>query len=526
MKINELPVFGEDGVSCIKTNDRACVAVIKDADYNDFIRYCTMFENNGLAKKENRENGAYSHASFYGDGTGVFVNYFANLKEINIAAEECCNYFEFSDKCEGKRTTPQITRIQLEDFGQSHVIRLSDGRFIIFDGGWEFEPDMARLMQVLETGNVYEKPVVAAWILTHPHADHFHAFLGFVEKYDVVIEKVLFNFPGEEAIEKYLPALKNKFEKRCEPYVRAENQLGCIKVLNETVKKLNLPVFMPHTGQIYNIGDAKCEVLSCMDDTIHRTVDVNSTSVVIRMELAGQVILWTADASFSDSCFAEKYGSYLKSDILQVPHHGFQSGTYEAEIEAYELIKPSVCLLEASEPVAYTIFCTFRKGTQYLMTKLGIDELITGEETRTLNLPYKAPDYAKKELEKKYKRGRENAGARTWVFTGLSTAVPEDFEFTVLNMSVLPANLEMEMYFEQKWPVVRKIRVTIPGCAYRKLSVINENDVDTDAEYFNWETLKTNGVPENSGFAIRFISDIPVVISHKNHREAYRTSNE
>ncbi len=521
-----IPAFGEIDFSDIRTNETNRVVIIKNAEPSVFPAYCGFFEKNGFKKRESRTSGTNPYASFCNETTGVFLNYFKNLREMSIVIEEGCNYFNFSDCSAEAETTPQLTQIHLEDFGMSEVIRLSDGRFIVFDGGWAFEPDMKRLMEVLEAGSPYEKPVIAAWILTHPHADHYHAFMSFVELYDVVIEKVLLNFPGEEVCEKYLPALKNKFEERCLPYVKGNNHVECIKILWETINSLGLPVFVPHTGQVYNIGNAKCEVLSCMDDTIHRTVDVNSTSLVIRMEIAGQVILWTADASFSDSRFAEKFGTYLKSDILQVPHHGFQSGTYEAEIEAYELIKPSVCLLEASEPVAYNIFCTFRKGTQYLMTRLGIDELITGEETRTLNLPYTAPSYGRKELELRYRKGRENAGARTWVFAGLNTSVDEDFTFSVLNMSVLPANIEIEMYFEKKWPTVRHTKLTIPGCGYKTVSVIDEKDVNIDAEYFNWETFKTNGMPENSGFALRFLSDIPVVISHKNHREAYKTTNE
>ena len=113
------------------------------------------------------------------------------------------SYFSYTDRFRGDMMAPQITQVHLEDFGLSYVIRLSDGRFIIFDGGWNFEPDRNRLFECLKAGSPDEKPVIAAWILTHPHGDHYLCFLGFMEQYgdQVVIEKFLFNFPEFDDIE-------------------------------------------------------------------------------------------------------------------------------------------------------------------------------------------------------------------------------------------------------------------------------------------------------------------------------------
>ncbi|MBQ3124190.1 MAG: hypothetical protein IJC09_02045 [Clostridia bacterium] len=519
-----LPAFGETNISDIRTNETARAVIINDAGQESFLEYSKYFKKNGFIKKENRTNMNNKYASFTDGDMGIFMTYYGNLDELNIITENDCKYFSFTDAMRDKRVTPQITQVHLEDFGMSEVVRLSDGRFIVFDGGWMFEPDIDRLMETLKAGSVYEKPVIAMWVLTHPHIDHYHAFMGFIDKYenDVVIEKMMFNFPQNDDIE-HFPELSHNFPDRCKPYVKGKNEMECIPILHSIIERIGIPVYMPHTGQIYKIGDAKCEILSCMDDTIHLSTDGNSTSLVMRMELAGQVILWTGDASFSDSRFADKYGTYLKSDILQVPHHGFQSGTYEAEIEAYGLINPSVCLLEASDAVAFTLFCTFRKGAEYLMRNAGIDELITGEETRTLDLPYTAPEYAKAELDRKFREGRENAGARTWIFMDLNTVNEEDFVFSILNATSPTATIKIELFFEKQWTSIKHIVTEVGGHKYKKICIKDENDVDTDAVYFNWETLKYNGLPENSDFAVRFISDIPIVVTNKNHKEAYKT---
>ena len=57
----------------------------------------------------------------------------------------------------------------------------------------------------------------------------------------------------------------------------------------------------------------------------------------------------------------------------------------------------------------------------------------------------------------------------------------------------------------------------------KQLSIVGE-EVDGNALYFNWMALADLGVPENMPFCARFISDIPLVISHKNHQASHRSS--
>ena len=37
-------------------------------------------------------------------------------------------------------------------------------------------------------------------------------------------------------------------------------------------------------------------------------------------------------------------------------------------------------------------------------------------------------------------------------------------------------------------------------------------------------TLLEQGVPENALFAVRFLCDVPIVVSHKTHEPSYRSS--
>lgn len=515
----KLPAFGEEKFESTPTNAHARVTVISNVQKESFFDYCRLFEEKGFEKREERERGVQLYAAFYCDGKGIFINYFDSLCNLYIVEETECLYFSFRDAGRAKCVDPQITQVELEDFGMSYAIRLSDGRFIVMDGGRHFEPDAERLYKSLKEGSPYEKPVIATWIMTHPHSDHFEGFLPFMKMHrdDVVIESFLLNFPEHDDLIHY-PKLAYKdarFEIDSSPLVN-------IPLMYEYMAQTGAPIYMGHTGQTYMFGDAVMEILSCMDDTVLYTDNINSTSLVMRMELGGQIILFMTDASFSAAQLNDKYGEYLKSDILQVPHHGFSNGTTEESIRGYNNISPKICLMPVSDYNAYYTFCAFKDCTKHLLTNVGIEEMITGTPQRTITLPYTAPAYAKAELAEKYLHGQASAGARTWFFTELSTSRPEDFEFTVLNTLHAQAKVCIELFFEDREQNIRHITVNIKSLTMKNFNIAGD-EVNGDALYFNWMSLKEKGIPENARFAVRFMSNIPVVVSHKDHTAAYHT---
>ena len=513
----QIPAFGESNYGDTASNRNTRVVNICEASEQLFQSYLKLMEEAGFSKEEHRALGQNLYAALKKDGTGIFLNYYGALSELNIAIEENCGYFTFAAEAGKAVVTPQITQVYLVDFGMSYAIRLSDGRFIVIDGGWDFDPDVQELYRVLKEGTPVGKPVVAAWFLTHPHRDHHLCFAEFILRYpnDVVIEKLLMNYPEPDDLAHYPEMTKEDLRVADTATI---NRVP--RMLNE-VNRLGIPIYEPHSGQVYRIGDAVCQILSCMDDTILISDKINPTSLVIRMELSGQVILWTADASFSVCRLVERYGAYLKADIMQVPHHGFQSGTAEGEILGYQSVKPDVCLLPVADYHAYTAFCTHKVGTHFLMTNLGIGELITGDKTRTITLPYTPPDYAREELRRKVASGLRNCGACTWVFSDLDTSNKGDFVFSVLNTAYVQTDIMINLYFEIPGRNVSHIKLSVPPKSFRRFCIVDKDDVVTDAVYFNYDNLDVKGIPENSSFAVRFVSDLPVVISHKVHKPSY-----
>ncbi len=511
--------------SVVDINNGLRVINIEDVNESDLNEVCAKLEENGFVKKETLEKPFHIYTSYMKDEMGVFLNYFCNLSEINIAVEENCRYFSYTDNAKSITVSPQITQIYLEDFGLSYVIRLSDGRFIVIDGGWDFKPDAKRLFDVLKAGCVTEKPVVAAWIMTHAHMDHYRCFNVIAKLYsnELVVEKVLLNFPDEKKF------IQEKFTNR-RPCIKDDEYVfenssdyAHLTTMYKNIELFNAEVYVPHTGQVYNISDAKIEFLSTIDDTYYFSNDENSASLVFKMELGGQTILWTGDASFSDSRLSAKFGDYIKADILQVPHHGFGSGSFEEQIVCYELISPSVCMLPVADYEAYKFFCPYREGTRYLLEKAGIDELITGNDQRTITLPYHAPVYAKKVLETKISEGLKSSGSKTWIFTGLNTSVKGDFVFGFTNLTAVDINVTAELYFDNAEKNMGNIKICVPACTYVEINITDKNSVDLNPMFFSWNYFDVKKLPKKADFAVRFSSNEAVVISHKKHACAYHS---
>ena len=501
----KIPAFGE---SCIfnQSSESTRVFLIPEAGEQAFSRYAAQLTAIGYIQKEEKSENAYRYAAFLKGNEGAFLNYFAKTDELFVALESDCRYFDFADMAGAARVAPQITQVSLLDFGMSYVIRLSDGRFLVIDGGFNYEADVEKLYGTLCEGADGEKPVIAAWIMSHPHEDHYMCFIGFMEKHaqDVEIERFMFHFPRHDDVEHY------PFLPKDNSRIKDSSAMRNIPIMRALIETTGAAVFTPHTGQKYCIGDACLEFLATMDDTIHRTKDGNATSLIFRMTLGGQTVLWTGDAGCSHARLAERYGEGLRSDILQVPHHGFQCGTAEGEIAAYELIQPDVCLLPAADYTTYTFFCQFREGTRHLMQMDCLRELITGSTQRTLTLPYTAKAGAKEQIAQEMDKGAVKNGADIWIFSELSTPC-EALEFSILNATVLPAEVTAELYFEDKKDMIRAKLEPIPGrCVQKRCLMGGENAA------FDMEAL-----PKNAFFAVRFRADKPVVVAHKSLQASY-----
>ena len=212
--------------------------------------------------------------------------------------------------------------------GMGYVLRLADGSFIIYDGGYEIR--LEELWDTLITLNDGEEGIVIrAWLLTHAHGDHYPCFVAFSNKYasKVTLERVIIS---PTSVDDNSNAFNN----------------GTID--NALAKFDGAKLLYAHTGMVLNFCDVKMEMLCTAAEIYYDGVsnDFNNTSIVSRVyKDGGKSVMFLADAGDDVSTrLIPMYGDYLKSDICQASHHGVEDFT----IEAYRLIRSADWLYPCS----------------------------------------------------------------------------------------------------------------------------------------------------------------------------------
>ena len=203
--------------------------------------------------------------------------------------------------------------------GMGYVVRLADGSFIIYDGGYEIR--LEELWDTLITLNGGEEGIVIrAWILTHAHGDHYPCFVAFSNKYasKVTLERVLMS-----------PISSSQ----------DSNAFNNGTITSAVARFSGAKLLYVHTGMVFNFCDVTMEILCTAGEIYYdgKSDDFNNSSIVSRIyKENGKSVMFLADAGDDVSTrLIPMYGEYLKSDICQASHHGVEDFT----IEAYRLIR-------------------------------------------------------------------------------------------------------------------------------------------------------------------------------------------
>lgn len=280
----------------------------------------------------------------------------ANLPEENSSTQ--LKYTKvFTDDNVGADTGALISQMYLSFeesnvFGNSYVMMLEDGSFILYDGGGNGtgtgdkddngnllnyggnlavkanEP--ARLLSLMrdlmnlvgKTGKV----VISAWMMSHSHWDHMQCFKDFCKanKTTVTVENAYANFASNyETFNSYNPG----------NYTSSD--------LKESLSQVNGDgkYIKVHAGQTFWVRNAEVEVLYTHEDQFPDVIRYfNDTSTIFRIKYhvtdgKGNITdgengpvtgMWLGDLWQNGSAIVSAmYGDYLKSDMVQVAHHGF-----------------------------------------------------------------------------------------------------------------------------------------------------------------------------------------------------------
>ena len=290
------------------------------------------------------------------EGNSVYLSYIPCQKTLQITSGNATPWIDLPVQtavCKPLLLQPWIT------IGMGEILRLPDGRFILIDGG-----DITGCAQeMLNTMRRYDilgerKMEVAAWIITHAHDDHYGALTEFAEKYadQLHVTQFIYNIPdGSET-------------------VFCENRDNSMR---EVMKKIfptfgNPPVCKIHAGAVVRIGEAQITFLGTHEErNVPYLEQMNDTCTIFEVALGGKRILFTGDLYSGGATFLESmYGSNLKCDILQVPHHGHCNSANEsffARCRAKTALIPMCGTIQSPASIQTTVKRLQKGGTEEIL---------------------------------------------------------------------------------------------------------------------------------------------------------------
>lgn len=314
----------------------------------DVSNYCSTLMKKGFTLQQQNTINTNNFYLFVKGDTIVHVNWFAKLNQFSIIYGPK-TYVPAKKPISGytKKATPSITMLALGEIGTSIVIQLEDGSFVLIDGGrgngdyynkdsttlWNF------LISKVPSG---EKPRIK-WIVTHIHTDHRKLVTEFLPKYKskIELELLAWNMPDFNAVE-------NSYTKDwSEPYPAA-NYVTPVTNITDMIKTNfpKTPIYTFHTGEKLYLPGCEIEFLVCHEDYyLNKFKWINDTSAAFRVTMQGKTMMVFGDVthSVSDAIITPVYGNYIKSDILQIAHHGNGEGT----LATYKAVDPDICLWSA-----------------------------------------------------------------------------------------------------------------------------------------------------------------------------------
>jgi len=322
----------------LDNGDGSNIACFMKAEPEAFSAYGEGLVANGYERKQARRvMDSDNRFETYVNATHVIsLFYIAHKKEIRVTVEskECNGYWEYvnantaNDVCEPVMLQvgcgPDGTRLNA---GMCYIFRLSNGEFVIFDGGHDDDryplgENGQRLYRKLkEYAPDPEHICIAAWLITHPHADHVGPLSYFIKHYledpSFTVKHLLVNNPSDEVMLE-------------DPRVSLEK----LNYHRENFKKLaaakGTVVHKTHAGQVFDFGtDATLEILYTHELRLPGALyGANNLSIVSRMTACGQTYLFTGDSKAHANRMIERmYGTRLHSDFYQTPHHGMGPNT-------------------------------------------------------------------------------------------------------------------------------------------------------------------------------------------------------
>jgi len=235
--------------------------------------------------------------------------------------------------------------IHMIDVGQGDAIALRTPRWrwILVDAGDQWrDSDVGE--RIVAPYLRRKGGTVAAFILSHPHADHIGGAAS-------ILKKVPVGFVWDGGYP--------------QPSSVYDDVLSAARLKGVTWR-------VARAGMPIEIDGVRLTVLSPDSVEIANAPDANAASVVVMAEFRGVRILLTGDAERDvEARLVERFGANLQADVLKVGHHGSKTSTTAPLLDA---VRPRIALVSVGagnrygHPSPEVMSALRARGTQVLRT--------------------------------------------------------------------------------------------------------------------------------------------------------------
>lgn len=318
--------LGEKRPTYIYTSgDGAVTAHYDNADEGRYISTCDFYAINGYSVYCSGNIGELSSNTYVKGDEVHTVTYNKNLGEIyitrSISGASALPAIGESYTVKNETTVTQNGSANIN--GMCYIVKLADGSFIVIDGGYAAVYNSGTENYSDDAKNVYNTLVelnggsddihIRVWLITHSHGDHYRTFKYFANYYANAVElDTVLCSPVAEGVTEY------------DSYLTA--------AIKNDAAKFGADIAYVRTGMTFRFADVTFEILMTPEQVYVAgdTGDFNQTSVVSRIKNADGSMIFLGDCGEA-ACnwLIPTYGDALKSDMVQIAHHGCESATAE-----------------------------------------------------------------------------------------------------------------------------------------------------------------------------------------------------
>lgn len=213
----------------------------------------------------------------------------------------------------------RLHMVQLHDIGNSFVIQLKNGHFVIYDGGQDIDaPYLLDYLDSLTPGD--EKPVIEAWFFSHAHWDHTGALIN-ISNHQEQIDRIYLR--GIYFTDPNLDLYNTLNETGSIPI---HDKMSTIHLKFRDENGQTAKAYRMHLGQRYYFCDVMIDVALTIEqiEKDAYTGDFNDTSTWLMAHIDGQKFLCAGDTNEVGMKEAmQRYEEeYFELDVWAVFHHG------------------------------------------------------------------------------------------------------------------------------------------------------------------------------------------------------------